>query len=80
MINKYLNENVSQPTLNSLATKDAHISPGVVMGPRGEVKIPRGELNYSVFQYFLKTRKTTIYSALPGECQDASYDGSHTQG
>jgi len=43
------------------------------MNPRGDVNDPQGELNYSLFHYFSKTRKTTIYSPLPGECETSSY-------
>ena len=46
---------------------------GGLMNPRGDVNDPQGERNYSLFHYFPKTRKTTIYSPLPGECETSSY-------
>lgn len=45
----------------------------VLKNPQGDVKAPQGDVNYSLFHYFSKTRKITFYSALPGECERASY-------
>jgi len=39
------------------------------MNPRGDVNTPQGEVNYSLFHYFGKTRKTTIYSVYPKPLQ-----------
>ena len=45
----------------------------VLKAPQGDMKAPQRDVNYSLFHFFSKTGKITFYSALPGECERASF-------